>query len=453
MPLDNGDEFLAYIKPDVNNFYKLSGEESELMVAQKMSFQGLAGKFFNLSNERLRLYWEGGRGNGVFIAQCDAFNACGTATFPGHVFYFAPDNERQSSQILHRFHVQSNQCRYVFDPYKDGVSLTKDATHRYKKGISSLSQDQLDLYYTQREDIDFASQYKAFTGIDWLSLYPKRKRPSHQMWTADYFGQQHSVTTSETHFKETPPDDMLGKISNAKKLRHVDTNATRALENYRAKDYLNLTLTVLSCAPRVFEIKNFLSQVEVDHVIHLATGMKLMDSTVSGSDGAKGRQSSSTRTSKNTWVDRSRSPIIDSIYRRASDLLRIDEALLRSRGEDEVPSVKSKSSIAEALQLVHYDIGEENTAHHDFGYPRSTARGQPARFATLLLYLNEGMKGGETTFPRWVNAENRQALKVVPEIGKAVLFYSQLPDGNMDDLSQHSAAPVKVGEKWMTNLW
>ena len=57
------------------------------------------------------------------------------------------------------------------------------------------------------------------------------------------------------------------------------------------------------------------------------------------------------------------------------------------------------------------------------------------------------MKGGETTFPRWVNAETFRELKVTPEVGQAVLFYSQLPDGNLDDFSQHAAQPVIEGEK------
>jgi prolyl 4-hydroxylase len=67
--------------------------------------------------------------------------------------------------------------------------------------------------------------------------------------------------------------------------------------------------------------------------------------------------------------------------------------------------------------------------------------------------LNDVKKGGETSFPRWVNAETFEVLKVTPELGKAVLFYSQLPDGNMDDFSQHAALPVKDGEKWLINLW
>lgn len=71
----------------------------------------------------------------------------------------------------------------------------------------------------------------------------------------------------------------------------------------------------------------------------------------------------------------------------------------------------------------------------------------------MLLYLNEGMKGGETSFPRWLNGESHDVLKVTPEAGKAILFYNQLPDGNYDERSQHAALPVREGEKWLTNLW
>jgi prolyl 4-hydroxylase len=42
-------------------------------------------------------------------------------------------------------------------------------------------------------------------------------------------------------------------------------------------------------------------------------------------------------------------------------------------------------------------------------------------------------------------------LKVTPEAGKAILFYSQLPDGNLDDFSQHAAQPVIDGEKVRSN--
>lgn len=48
---------------------------------------------------------------------------------------------------------------------------------------------------------------------------------------------------------------------------------------------------------------------------------------------------------------------------------------------------------------------------------------------------------------RWVNAETFHDLKVVPQVGKAILFYNRLPDGNLDDFSQHAALPVTKGEK------
>jgi prolyl 4-hydroxylase len=88
--------------------------------------------------------------------------------------------------------------------------------------------------------------------------------------------------------------------------------------------------------------------------------------------------------------------------------------------------------------------------HFDFFPSNIEDKGQPARFATLLLYLNNPEKGGETSFPRWVNAKTKDILEVTPSVGKAVLFYNQLPDGNYDDRSQHSAKPLIKGEKVRT---
>ena len=133
--------------------------------------------------------------------------------------------------------------------------------------------------------------------------------------------------------------------------------------------------------------------------------------------------------------------------------MQINEALFRRRKlEEDHFCPDNKSSINERLQLVHYDVGQQYTPHHDFAIP-DTDFGQHSRFATILFYLNDVPKGGETSFPRWMNGENKDILKVKPEVGKAILFYNQLPDGNYDERSQHAALPVKEGEKWLTNLW
>ena len=215
-----------------------------------------------------------------------------------------------------------------------------------------------------------------------------------------------------------------------------------------------MTLKVLSCAPKVYEIENFLSHAEVDHILDIASNIDLKpSSTGQGDQGTGSEKKTKTRTSLNTWVGRETDQIIDAIYRRSADLLRIDEALLRHRGVSEYPGYGSKKSVAEQLQLVHYDVGQEYTAHHDFGYSKAGDKDQGQRFATLLFYLNEPEKGGETEFPRWYNGETAEGLTATPKKGKAVLFYSQLPDGNMDDLSHHAALPVRIGEKYLINLW
>ena len=120
-----------------------------------------------------------------------------------------------------------------------------------------------------------------------------------------------------------------------------------------------MTIKVLSCSPRVFEVKNFLSKSEVDHILELATGMTLRTSTTkSGADG-EAREDKSTRTSKNTWLTRETSPILDVVYRRAADLLGVDESFLRARNANEHPDIPNRNSMAEHLQLVHYDPGQE----------------------------------------------------------------------------------------------
>jgi prolyl 4-hydroxylase len=137
-------------------------------------------------------------------------------------------------------------------------------------------------------------------------------------------------------------------------------------------------------------------------------------------------------------VPRSSSDIIDGIYRRAADLLQIDESLLTS------------DKNAEDLQVVHYTQGQRYDSHHDWGvsgYPNS-------RFLTLLMYLTDqpsAQAGGETSFPK--GGSDHQGFKVRPRKGHAVLFYNLLEDGNGDDFALHAALPPIEGEKWLANFW
>jgi prolyl 4-hydroxylase len=81
------------------------------------------------------------------------------------------------------------------------------------------------------------------------------------------------------------------------------------------------------------------------------------------------------------------------------------------------------------------------------------------RILTFFIYLNDVPSGGETVFPRvdgnYVDnaCTNPNGFKVKPKKGSAVLFYSMLPDGNLDNDSLHGGCPVIEGEKYAANVW
>jgi len=44
-------------------------------------------------------------------------------------------------------------------------------------------------------------------------------------------------------------------------------------------------------------------------------------------------------------------------------------------------------------------------------------------------------------------------LAAAPKKGRAILFYSQHPDGSLDNHAQHGGCPILDGQKWAANLW
>lgn len=247
------------------------------------------------------------------------------------------------------------------------------------------------------------------------------------MWAADYIGQKHVVTTKQTQWTcipETesptiPTDEAIEECHLSSK---NNEDATFELE-------------VISQEPRAYLIRNTLSEAECDLIINLSKP-KMKRSRA----GQGGGLETNTRTSSNAWLGRKEHFILDTIYRRAADIVNISESLF-------VPG--QKGNIVEEMQIVWYELGEEYTPHHDFG-----ADGRPQqRYITLLFYLTDQMdseSGGETNFPK---AKDGKGMKVHPGKGSSVMFYSILPDGNADDKSLHAALPVQKGVKWLANFW
>ena len=423
----------AYVTPDVSTFYNATkGTRQEVMPR----FSGLYGKFINLGRDVVTLYWDDGKGSQpTFISDIEPFGATGTSTYPNHNFFAVIKSDAQKREAQ-RWTIEPDNMVYYYDPYGGTDAAAK-----------ALSTHELQLYQMQLQNLVFVHQYKEFTGRDWLALYKQKKPPRFHMWRADSLGQTYSIQTKEIHFVEIPDQAELERGMSAYGPRPDQVDRMRRYRDTHTT--LNLTMTVLSCAPRVFEINNFLSDAEVDHILQLLSKADLKRSTVSGGGGLDSSQhTSNTRTSKNSWLPRSQDFVTDAIYKRSADLLQMDEALLRSRRASEIPEMsESHVSVAERLQAVNYKPGEQYQAHHDFAMP-GLVNYQPSRFATILFYLNDDFTGGETSFPRWLNAETDRPLNVKPEKGKAILFYSMLPDGNYDERSQHASLPVKEGEKW-----
>lgn len=247
---------------------------------------------------------------------------------------------------------------------------------------------QRERYIRFHRGLIYQEYYRAATGRSYLGgSYPPRPPPEHSFWPADYVGQEHSI-------------DLDGE--------------TR-------------TLLVLSTAPRVLIMDNFLNADERSEILSLADARGFEQSATLSAKDIHYR-----RTSQTSWLERDQHPVLKNMYRRASKLLRIQNLT---------------QCCAEDLQVVHYDEGQEYRAHFDFKLPGGWA--EPVRFATLLMYLEDPPLGGETVFPLAAGGP----VAVPPKAGTAVLFYSVLPDGNVDELSLHASAPVEQGQKRVCNMW
>ena len=81
---------------------------------------------------------------------------------------------------------------------------------------------------------------------------------------------------------------------------------------------------------------------------------------------------------------------------------------------------------------------------------------------------DDDLLGGQTNFPRAATSDFPQGgpqpydyfdcskgLSVYPQEGKVIIFYSMLPNGQMDDFSLHGGCDVldPSATKWSANFW
>jgi prolyl 4-hydroxylase len=189
---------------------------------------------------------------------------------------------------------------------------------------------------------------------------------------------------------------------------------------------------VLSRAPRAVSIRNFFPIAVCDWIIGRARG-RLQRAQVHDLATAAGRAGSGR---SNTAFE--------------FGFLDLDLVVLLVRARI-AATIGFPVAILEAPQVLHYDVGERYSRHHDYFDPRQpghaaqiAARGQ--RIVTFLVYLNAAYEGGETDFPL-IGLRHRGGP------GDALYFGNVDPGGAPDPRTLHAGLAPTQGEKWLLSQW
>jgi prolyl 4-hydroxylase len=105
----------------------------------------------------------------------------------------------------------------------------------------------------------------------------------------------------------------------------------------------------------------------------------------------------------------------------------------------------------EGLQILRYGPGGHTAPHFDFLIPsnptnEASLKRSGQRLSTLMIYLSDVTRGGETVFPE-------VRLSVSPRKGNAVYFEYANSRQQLDARSLHAGATVIEGEKWAVTKW
>ena len=95
----------------------------------------------------------------------------------------------------------------------------------------------------------------------------------------------------------------------------------------------------------------------------------------------------------------------------------------------------------EPLTVLRYVPGQQYRPHHDVLPGVANQRAW-----TMLVYLNEGYRGGETVFPA-------TGLNVRGRGGDGLLFANLDSDGDIDPQARHAGLAVTAGAKWLCTRW
>lgn len=185
---------------------------------------------------------------------------------------------------------------------------------------------------------------------------------------------------------------------------------------------------------------NLLTSKQCDLLINIAKKKGLHNSEVYGNGGTDIKGSTVNnreRISQQVWLTKTDDEIINRMKL-------ISEYITKIPVDNQ-----------EEVQVVKYEKGGYFKIHHDacsgnigacFGMNGKSGQ----RITTLLCYLNDNYKGGETKF-----VDENVNLTIKPVKGMAILFYnvSEIDFHTIHPLSKHSGTEIEEGLKWISNIW
>ncbi|CAM6034340.1 unnamed protein product [Sphagnum compactum] len=198
---------------------------------------------------------------------------------------------------------------------------------------------------------------------------------------------------------------------------------------------------VISWAPRIMLLHNFLSAQECNHLISVARSNLVKSEVVDAQTGMS--TESKVRTSTGMSIDQSNGehPLIQAIEKRIA----MYSMIPMENGE--------------RLQVLRYEPDQYYKPHHDYFTDEFNFKSGGQRVATMLMYLSYRVEGGETYFP-WSGPGEcscggvmRKGQCVKPKQGDALLFWNTRSDGSTDHNTLHGGCKVLAGEKWLATKW
>ena len=179
---------------------------------------------------------------------------------------------------------------------------------------------------------------------------------------------------------------------------------------------------VIGEAPHLTWFERLLAQAECDYLVGAASPMLEPSVVVDPRTGRQVRDS--VRTSDGVgFTSPLENPAVHALNRRiaAASSTRVDQG--------------------EPLQVLRYRPGQQYRPHFDAipGFANQ-------RMLTMIVWLNEEYRGGETLFMK-------TGRKLKGRAGHALLFRNATADGRRDEAAAHAGLPVTQGEKMIASRW